>query len=77
MYTVGVNPRGMSALANNLIWKRIILITALFACETWEHLPCREKEMLKFSQRYFVRFIRSMDKQSPSDSCISNVNFGL
>ena len=73
LYTVGVNPRGMSALTNNLIWKRIILTTALFACETWEQLPCREKEILEISQRYFVRFILSMDKRSPSDSCISNV----
>ena len=34
LYTVGVNPRGMSALTNVMIWKRIILTTALYACET-------------------------------------------
>lgn len=68
LYTVGINPREMSALTNNLIWKRIMLTTALFACETWEQLPCREKEMLEISQRYFVRFILSIDKRSPSDS---------
>ncbi|CAG2186264.1 unnamed protein product [Mytilus edulis] len=30
LYTVGVNPPGMSALTNNLIWKRVILTTALY-----------------------------------------------
>ncbi|CAC5407157.1 unnamed protein product [Mytilus coruscus] len=75
LYTVGVNPRGMSALTNNLIWKRIILTTALYGCETWGQLPYREIEMVEITQRYFVRFILMMDKQSPTDSCISN--FGL
>ena len=73
LYTVGVNPRGMSALTNVMIWKRIILTTALYACETWGKLSYREIELLEVTQRYFVRFVLSLDKRSPTDSCISNV----
>lgn len=64
---------GMSALAINLIRKRIILTTAISRCETWGQLPYREIEMLERAQRYFVQFIQMMDNRSLTDSCISNV----
>ncbi|CAC5405561.1 unnamed protein product [Mytilus coruscus] len=47
LYTVRVKPRGMSASTNNLIRKRIILTTALYACETLGQLHLYSTVKLK------------------------------
>ncbi|CAC5390339.1 unnamed protein product [Mytilus coruscus] len=73
LYNIGVNPNGMSPVANTVIWKRVILPCALYACELWGHLNSTEIGMLEQAQRYFTRFILCFDKRSPNDSCISNL----
>ena len=52
---------GMSALAINLIRKRIILTTAISRCETWGQLPYREIEMLDRESSKIFRSIYTND----------------
>ena len=73
LYSVGLNPRGMNSLTSSIIWKRVILPTGLFACETWGPLTNRDINILETTQRYFSRFILRFYKRSPSDSCVSNL----
>ncbi len=71
LYKIGVNRDDLPSVTNNIIWKRIILPTALYACETWGRLTATEIDLLEQTQRYFVRFVLGFDKRSPKDSCIS------
>lgn len=73
LYTIGLNRSGMSTLTNTTIWKRVILPTAMYSCETWGKLTATELEMLEQTQRYFARFVQGFDKRSPTDACISNI----
>ncbi|CAC5378926.1 unnamed protein product [Mytilus coruscus] len=63
LYNIGVNPNGMSPVANTVIWKRVILPCALYACELWVQLNSTEIGMLEQAQRYFTRFILCFDKR--------------
>lgn len=73
LYSIGLNRNGMSTITNNIIWKRIVLPTAMYACETLGKLTPTETEMLEQTQRYFARFVLGFDKRSPTDACISNI----
>lgn len=73
LYNIGVNPKGMNPINCSIIWKRIVLPTALYGCEIWGHLSPRETETLEIVQRYFVKFILGAEKTSPNDSCISTL----
>ncbi|CAC5402883.1 unnamed protein product [Mytilus coruscus] len=63
----------MNSITNTIIWKRIVLPTALYLCELWGQLTFAETRMLAQTQRYFVRFVLGLDKRSPTDSCTSTV----
>jgi hypothetical protein len=58
---------------NTLIWTRLVLPTALYSCEVWDHLSAPEIELLERTQWYAVRYIQCMDKYSHTDSTTSNL----
>jgi len=75
LFSIGVKRDGMNPITNSIIWKRVVLPTALYACEIWGQISNHEREILEQTQRYFVRYILGFDKTSPTDSSISV--FGL
>ena len=63
----------MNPLSAVTIWTRVILASALYACEIWGRLSPPDIQTLERGQRHFARYIQSMDKYSPIEVTVSSL----